>query len=41
MESYGIFEDDIIILEKVTNYSSNDIHAIQIDDSEITLKKLN
>jgi len=40
MESYGIFEDDIIILEKVTNYSSNDIHAIQIDDSEITLKKI-
>ena len=40
MESYGIFEDDIIILEKVTNYSTNDIHAIQIDDSEITLKKI-
>jgi SOS-response transcriptional repressor LexA len=40
MESYGIFEDDIIILEKVTNYNSNDIHAIQIDDSEITLKKI-
>ncbi len=40
MESYGIFEDDIIILERVTNYNSNDIHAIQIDDSEITLKKI-
>ena len=40
MESYGIFEEDIIILEKVTNYNSNDIHAIQIDDSEITLKKI-
>ena len=40
MESYGIFEDDIIILEKVTNYNSNDIHAVQIDDSEITLKKI-
>ena len=35
-----IFEDDIIILEKVTNYNSNDIYAIQIDDSEITLKKI-
>jgi len=40
MESYGIFEDDIIIVERVTNYNSNDIHAIQIDDSEITLKKI-
>ena len=40
MESYGIFEDDIIIIEKVTNYNSNDIHAIQIDNSEITLKKI-
>ena len=40
MESYGIFEDDIIILERVTNYKSNDIHAVQIDDSEITLKKI-
>lgn len=40
MESYGIFEDDIIILERVTNYNSNDIHAVQIDDSEITLKKI-
>ena len=40
MESYGIFEDDIIIVERVTNYNSNDIHAVQIDDSEITLKKI-
>ena len=40
MESYGIFEDDIIILERVTNYNSNDIHAVQIDDSEISLKKI-
>ena len=40
MESYGIFEDDIIILERVTNYNANDIHAVQIDDSEITLKKI-
>ena len=40
MESYGIFEDDIIILERVTNYNTNDIHAVQIDDSEITLKKI-
>ena len=40
MESYGIFEDDIIILERVTNYNSNDIHAVQIDDSEISLKKV-
>ena len=40
MESYGIFEDDIIILERVTSYNSNDIHAVQIDDSEITLKKI-
>ena len=40
MESYGIFEDDIIILERVTNYNSNDIHAVQIDNSEITLKKI-
>ena len=40
MESYGIFEDDIIILERVINYNSNDIHAVQIDDSEITLKKI-
>ena len=40
MESYGIFEDDIIILERVSNYNSNDIHAVQIDDSEITLKKI-
>ncbi len=40
MESYGIFEDDIIIVERVTNYNSNDIHAVQIDDCEITLKKI-
>ena len=40
MESYGIFEDDIIIVERVTNHNSNDIHAVQIDDSEITLKKI-
>ena len=40
MESYGIFEDDIIIVERVTNYNSNDIHAVQIDNSEITLKKI-
>ena len=40
MESYGIFEDDIIIVERVSNYNSNDIHAVQIDDSEITLKKI-
>ena len=40
MESYGNFEDDIIIVERVTNYNSNDIHAVQIDDSEITLKKI-
>ena len=40
MESYGIFEDDIIIVERVINYNSNDIHAVQIDDSEITLKKI-
>ena len=40
MESYGIFEDDIIIVERVTDYNSNDIHAVQIDDSEITLKKI-
>ena len=40
MESYGIFEDDIIIVERVTNYNSNDIHVVQIDDSEITLKKI-
>ncbi len=40
MESYGIFEDDIIIVERVTNYNSNDIHAVQIDDSEVTLKKI-
>lgn len=40
MESYGIFEDDIIIVERVTNYNSNDIHAVQIDDNEITLKKI-
>ena len=40
MESSGIFEDDIIIVERVTNYNSNDIHAVQIDDSEITLKKI-
>ena len=40
MESYGIFEEDIIILERVTNYNLNDIHAIQIDDSEITLRKI-
>ena len=35
-----IRDSDIIIIEKVTNYNSNDIHAIQIDDSEITLKKI-
>ena len=40
MESHGIYNGDIIILEKETSVKTNDIYAVQIDNNEITLKKI-
>ena len=40
MESFGIFNNDIVIIDKDTSYNSKHIYAVQIDNSEITLKKI-
>lgn len=40
MESYGIFNNDIVIIDKDTSYHSKNIYAVEIDNSEITLKKI-
>ncbi len=40
MESHGIYNGDIIILEKETSVKKNNIYAVQIDNNEITLKKI-
>tara|TARA_Y100000768_G_scaffold388337_1_gene383639 strand:- start:4381 stop:4959 length:579 start_codon:yes stop_codon:yes gene_type:complete len=40
MEVFGIFNGDTIILNKNINYDSKSIYAIQIDNSEISLKKI-
>ena len=40
MESFGVFNNDIVIIDKDTSYNSKHIYAVQIDNSEITLKKI-
>ena len=40
MEEFGIFNGDTIILDKEINYNSRSIYAVQIDDSEVSLKKI-
>ena len=40
MESFGIFNNDIVIIDKNTSYSSKNIYAVEIDNNEITLKKI-
>jgi len=40
MEGYGILNNDIVIIDKDTSYHSKNIYAVEIDNSEITLKKI-
>ena len=40
MESFGIFNNDIVIIDKNTSYNSKNIYAIEIYNNEITLKKI-
>ena len=40
MESFGIFNNDIVIIDKNTSYNSKNIYAVEIDNNEITLKKI-
>ena len=40
MDSFGIHSGDIAIIDRNTSYNPKKIYAIQIDNSEITLKKL-
>ena len=40
MEEFGIFNGDTIILNKDINFNVKSIYAVQIDDSEISLKKI-
>ena len=40
MNAYGIQNGDIVILDSNIDYKKNDIWAIQIDNSEISLKKI-
>ena len=40
MNSYGIQSGDIVILDSSKSYKKNDICAVQIDNSEISLKKI-
>ena len=40
MHSYGIYHGDTVLLEKPSFINEKNIYAIQIDNSDITLKKL-
>ena len=40
MNAYGIQNGDIVILDSNSDYKKNDICAVQIDNSEISLKKI-
>lgn len=40
MESFGIYNNDIVIIDKNTSYNSKNIYAVEIDNNEITLKKI-
>ncbi len=41
MEEFGIFNGDTVIVNKDVTFNSKSIYAIQIDNTEITLKKIN
>ena len=41
MEEFGIFNGDTVILNKDVTFNSKSIYAIQIDNTEVTLKKIN
>ena len=40
MEEFGIYNGDTVILNNDINYNSKHIYAIQIDNAEISLKKI-
>ena len=40
MHSFGVYHGDTVLLEKPDFINEKDIYAIQIDDSDITLKKI-
>ena len=41
MEEYGIFNGDTVIVNKDITFNSKSIYAVQIDNTEVTLKKIN
>ena len=41
MEEFGIFNGDTIIVNKDITFNSKSIYAVQIDNTEVTLKKIN
>ncbi len=41
MEEFGIFSGDTVIVNKDVTLNSKSIYAIQIDNTEVTLKKIN
>ena len=41
MEEFGIFNGDTVIVNRDITFSSKSIYAIQIDNTEVTLKKIN
>ena len=41
MEEFGIFNGDTVILNKDITFNSKSIYAVQIDNTEVTLKKIN
>ncbi len=40
MEEFGVFDGDTVILNKDITFNSKSIYAIQIDNNEISLKKI-
>ena len=41
MEEFGIFNGDTVIVNKDITFNSKSIYAVQIDNTEVTLKKIN
>ena len=41
MEEFGIFNGDTVIVNRDITFSSKSVYAIQIDNTEVTLKKIN
>jgi len=41
MEEFGIFNGDTVIINKEVTFNPKSIYAIQIDNTEVTLKKIN